>query len=682
MTLTGTGGTGKTRLAVAVAADLEQRLCQEMYFVALHSADRAAVMWSGISEAVGAPGDTDQLPDERVLRFFADRVALLVLDNLEQIADADLVVSRLLDEAPALRILATSRRPLHLVDEHQYPVLPLPVPDPDADLAAMQAGAVDLFVRRARMVKPGFALTAKNARDVSTLCRRLDGLPLAIELAAARSRLLSPRALLQRIDDRMADEASITHRAQRQRTLRATISWSYDLLADGDQRVFAQLGVFSSRFDLDAVAQVGGADGRDPLDVVAHLIDVSLLEIVEGPDGEPMLFMLETIRRFARERLSHSDESDNVHLAHARWCHQVAHQICGLLQGPRQMSALDRMKAVEEDIRAALDWCLSPSASPTGERAACGFALLEPMDVYLYRFGYIAEGRGLARTVPCACSPTPTFPTVCKSSMPCTATGSSRSSSWISPPARRHWRRPWPWHTDSATSTGRPANRTASGSPGARPATCMPPASSSSRACRSPDRSGTAAGRRPRSPTSCTCIWTPATIPLRWKRPGGRSRLTGPSTTRGAWPSISATWWLPCSTPKALQRAHDELRTVIADAIALDDIELSIDAIDTSAAIWAGLGDAQRAARLLGTAQRQREVTGIPRAEPDQKLLDRFIEPVRQSTDPHTWTEALRRGASLSIEEAVAEATSSRSGSIPEMRHPVTTSVKTAQSRQ
>jgi predicted ATPase/class 3 adenylate cyclase len=681
VTLTGTGGTGKTRLAVAVAADLEQRLCQEMYFVALHSADRAAVMWSGISEAVGAPGDTDQLPDERVLRFFADRVALLVLDNLEQIADADLVVSRLLDEAPALRILATSRRPLHLVDEHQYPVLPLPVPDPDADLAAMQAGAVDLFVRRARMVKPGFALTAKNARDVSTLCRRLDGLPLAIELAAARSRLLSPRALLQRIDDRMADEASITHRAQRQRTLRATISWSYDLLADGDQRVFAQLGVFSSRFDLDAVAQVVGADGRDPLDVVAHLIDVSLLEIVEGPDGEPMLFMLETIRRFARERLSHSDESDNVHLAHARWCHQVAHQICGLLQGPRQMSALDRMKAVEEDIRAALDWCLSPSASPTGERAACGFALLEPMDVYWYRFGYIAEGRGWHDRA-----------------LRLLADADVPDSVQV---------------VDALHGHGILAVQQldlAAGTQALEKALAMAHRLGDlDREARESNSLGIA--RREAGDVHAARELIEQSLSIARQIGDGRREATAltnivhmhmdtgdyPAAVEAARRAIEADralddpWGVAinqCNLVVALlnaegpQRAHDELRTVIADAIALDDIELSIDAIDTSAAIWAGLGDAQRAARLLGTAQRQREVTGIPRAEPDQKLLDRFIEPVRQSTDPHTWTEALRRGASLSIEEAVAEATSSRSGSIPEMRHPVTTSVKTAQSRQ
>ena len=225
-------------------------------------------MWSAIADAVSAPADADMSPDARALQFLADRSAFLVLDNLEQIADADVVVSRLLGEAPGLRILATSRRPLHLVDEQQYPVSPLTVPEPCAGRepgGGAQAGAVDLFVRRARMVKPTFALTPANVDDVVALCRRLDGLPLAIELAAARSRLLSPKALLHRIDDRASDTLSTGDRVSGSAPCAGTISWSYDLLDERDQRVFRQLGVFSGRFDLDAVAHVVGVRGpRSP----------------------------------------------------------------------------------------------------------------------------------------------------------------------------------------------------------------------------------------------------------------------------------------------------------------------------------------------------------------------------------------------------------------------------------
>ena len=160
-------------------------------------------------------------------------------------------------------------------------------------------------------------------------------------------------------------------RAERQRTLASTISWSYDLLEEPDRLVFRRLGVFSSRVGLDAVEQVVGVgrdDPRDPLDVVAHLVDVSLLEIVEGPDGEPMVFMLETIRRFARDLLEASGASDEVGLRHAQWLERVTADIVDTLRGPRQMTARDRMEAVKDDIRAALDWTLSPEVAP-GDRA-------------------------------------------------------------------------------------------------------------------------------------------------------------------------------------------------------------------------------------------------------------------------------------------------------------------------
>ena len=289
-----------------------------MFFVPLHTVDRAALIWDGIAEAVGAPTDDEDVPpSERALRFLVGRRALLVLDNLEQVADADVVASRLLNEASGVTVLATSRRPLHLVDEHQYPVTALPVPSwrPGQSPEAARIGAVELFEQRARMVRPGFELTAHNVADVVTLCRRLDGLPLAIELAAARSRLLSPKALLERLDSWLGSGLAAVDRAERQRTLASTISWSYDLLEEPDRLVFRRLGVFSSRVGLDAVEQVVGVgrdDPRDPLDVVAHLVDVSLLEIVEGPDGEPMVFMLETIRRFARDLLEASGASDAV----------------------------------------------------------------------------------------------------------------------------------------------------------------------------------------------------------------------------------------------------------------------------------------------------------------------------------------------------------------------------------
>lgn len=658
MTLTGAGGTGKTRLAVAVAKELEPQLQCDIYFVALHTADRSALMWSAIAEAVSAPGDADQLPDERVLRFFDQRPGFLVLDNLEQIPDADVVVSRLLDEAPGLRILATSRRPLHLVDEYQYPVSPLPVPDAAADEGVEQArtAAVDLFVRRARMVRPAFTLTPDNVDDVVAICRRLDGLPLAIELAAARSRLLGPKALLQRLDDAAPDVTS-QHRVERQRTLPATIRWSYDLLNESDQRVFRHLGVFSSHFDLEAVSEVVAARDRDPLDVVAHLVDVNLLEIVEGSDGEPRLFLLETIRGFARHRLQESDEHDAVHLAHARWGREVAAQISSLLHGPRQMSALDRMKAVEEDIRSALDWCLAPNTAPTSERAQCGFALLEPMDDYWYRFGYIAEGRGwheralrllAGDDVPDSVQVVDALHgegVLALQAMDLT-TGTHALERALAMANR----------LDDAQREARESNslgiarREAGDIPGARDLI---------------ERSLAIArriGDRHREATALSNV-------VHLHMDGGDYSAAVDAARRAIAvdQELHDPWGVAinqCNLVVALLNsqgpgpAHVQLCEVAADAVALDDIDLTIDLIETCAAIWAGLGNAERAATLLGAADRQRELAGIPRAAPDQTHLDRFIEPARRSVPDLVWHQAWEQGASLSIQEAVAEGSS------------------------
>ena len=659
VTLTGTGGTGKTRLAVAVAGELEHRLARDTYFVPLHAHDRATLMWAGIADAVSAPADAKQAPDQRALRFLADRSALVVLDNLEQITDADVVVARLLGEAPGVRILATSRRPLHLVDEQQYPVSPLPVAEPtlDGNLADVQTGAVDLFVRRARMVKPAFALTPGNVDDVVALCRRLDGLPLAIELAAARSRLLSPKALLHRIDDRPTDTVSLAGRSERQRTLQATISWSYDLLDDSDQRVFRHLGVFSSRFDLDAVAHVVGAQDRDPLDVVAHLIDVSLLEIVEGPDGEPMLFLLETIRRFARERLQASEEEDEVRLAHARWYLQVAAQISGLLDGPRQMSALDRMKAVEQDIRAALGWCLAPTAEPAGERAECGYALLEPMNSYWYRFGHIAEGRAWHERAMrlLASDDVPDSAQVVDAlhgegifavqQLDLTV-GSQALERAL---AMAH--RLGDLHREAREYNSLGIARRESGDV--------------TEARELIERSLSLArqiGDRRREANALTNI-----VHLHMDLDDYAAAVQAAHTAIAADRALDDPWGVAinqCNLVVALlhaegpERARDVLRDVAAGAVALGDIELSIDVIDTSAAIWAALGHAEQAATLLGTAEKQRQVAGIPRPAPDQQHLDRFIDPARRSVPEHHWNSALARGATLTIDQAVTQATS------------------------
>ncbi|MDQ3485649.1 MAG: tetratricopeptide repeat protein, partial [Actinomycetota bacterium] len=655
VTLTGAGGTGKTRLAVAVASELQDRFPGAIFFVPLHTADRSALMWSGIAETVGAPAEVERSPDERARRFLRDRTALLVLDNLEQIVDADVVVSQLLNGAPQVRILTTSRRPLHLVDEHEYPVSALAVPAGGTvdRYAAERAGAVSLFVRRARMVRPGFSLTDDNVTDVVALCRRLDGLPLAIELAAGRSRLLSPRALLSRIDHRLGEGVTGSDRTERQRTLGATIAWSYDLLDEADQRIFRRLGVFSSVADLDAIEYVVGAESGDPLDVVAHLVDVSLLQIVEAPAGEPVVSMLETIRQFARERLKDTEESDEMRLRHARWCLQVANEIGALLHGPSQMSALDRMDAVEEDIRAALDWCLDPAGEFSTERRECGYALLAPMDTYWYRFGYAAEGRGWHDRA-----------------LRIVESGDDGDSVGL---------------LDSLHGMGILAVQQGDLVPGAE---ALERALEMARRLGDVDRearesnslgiarreAGDLAGARrliERSMSLARQVENPqreatalANLVILYVDSGEYAAAVDAARKAvAADHALGDPWGVAISQGNLIlallyaegpHRAHEHLVDVATDAVALGDTELSIGILESFATVMAGLGHLGRAASLLGAAEHHRELSGIPRTAPDQGHLDRFIGPARQSLSTQEWERAYTAGKAMSLEAAVA----------------------------
>ena len=654
VTLTGTGGTGKTRLAVAVASELQDLFPCAIFLVPLHTADRAALMWAGIVEAIGASGDVEQPPEERALSFLGDRTALLVLDNLEQIADADVVVSRLLNAAPHVRLIATSRRPLHLVDEQEYPVSVLAVPEHDKvdTSSAEQAGAVTMFVRRAKMVRPSFALTETNVTEVVALCRLLDGLPLAIELAAARCRLLSPRALLGRIDDRLGDGVTAADRTERQRTLGATIAWSYDLLEEEDQRVFRRLGVFSGSVDLAAIESVAGSGDRDPLDVVAHLVDVSLVNIVEAPDGEPLISMLQTIRRFARERLKASGEREEIRLRHARWCEQVVAEIVALLNGPSQMSALDRMSAVDEEVRAALDWCLRSATEASAERRECGYALLQPMTKYWYRFGYAAEGRGWH----------------------------DRALSFVESDNSADSLRV----VDALHGMGILAVQQNDLEPGAA---ALERALEMARRLGDVDRearesnslgiarreAGDIAGGRllvERSISLARQIDNPrreatalANAVLLYIDSGDyAAAVEAAREALAADQALGDPWGVAITNSNLIplllytegpERAHEHVMEVAADAVALGDIELSIGVLECFAMVLAGLGQVKTGASLLGASDTHRDLSGIPRTPPDQEHLDRFIVPARRSLTQQDWDRAYEAGKTSSIEAAL-----------------------------
>ncbi len=400
VTLTGTGGVGKTRLALAIAASLGEAFRDGVFFIPLAAERDAEVMWKTLADRLDLTGT--EAAARLVTEHLSCAQALLVLDNLEQLDGAAGVVATLLSAAPGLVILAASRRPLHLQGEHEQLVLPLEVPGDQAQAGQVAAcPAARLFAQQAAMVRPGFAITQDNAADVAAICRRLDGLPLAIELAASRVKLLAPGALLARLGQRLSLAARDHGRPSRQQALRTTIGWSYDLLTSDLQRHLRRAGVFAGGCDLDAFAAValagpGSGAGLDPLEQVGELLDVSLVTVTDSADGEPRIGMLETIREYALECLGDSGELDLIRRRHAGYYTGLAERAQGELRGPDRLQALHRLEAEHDNLQAALAWLLDPQAGDGAagdDRSATGLRLVQALAQFWYEHGHAAEGR-------------------------------------------------------------------------------------------------------------------------------------------------------------------------------------------------------------------------------------------------------------------------------------------------
>ena len=319
LTLTGPGGTGKTRLALQAAADLIDAFEDGVFLVALASIDDPTLFVATVAQAFSLREQRERPLADTLHAYLSRRRILLLLDNLEQIEGAGRQIAALLQAAPRIAVLATSRTPLRVSGEHLYPVPPLAAPESGAALDLEHLGAVpavELFIARARAVRPEFRLDVANAAAVTELCARLDGLPLAIELAAARVRVLSPQALLRRLDLRLLSSGP-RDRDPRQQTLHATLDWSYGLLEADDQRLFSHLGIFQGGCTIEAAEAVCGT--ADPIGGLARLVESNMLRQSEQPDGEPRFSMLETIRAYALERLQQAGERDEVARRHARW---------------------------------------------------------------------------------------------------------------------------------------------------------------------------------------------------------------------------------------------------------------------------------------------------------------------------------------------------------------------------
>ena len=366
VTLTGTGGVGKTRLGLQVASDLLDDFEAGVCFVQLAPISDPALVIPAIARALDLKETGDRSLFDLLKEYAQSRPLLLLLDNFEQVLPAAPLLSELLVECPDLKILVTSRAALHIRGEREFPVPPLALPD----LTRVHTGetlsscaSVALFLERARAVRPDLQLTPANSRAIAEICVRLEGLPLAIELAAARIKLLPPQALLERLEHRLD---VLTGGGQdvpaRQQTLRNAITWSYELLDAGEQRLFRCLSVFVGGCTLETVEEVYatmGAGASSVLDGASSLIDKSLLQQVEFEGREPRLLMMETIREYALDALAASGEMEAARQAHAACFLRLAEEAEPELKSERQAFWSDRLAREYDNLRAALEWLLA-----------------------------------------------------------------------------------------------------------------------------------------------------------------------------------------------------------------------------------------------------------------------------------------------------------------------------------
>jgi predicted ATPase/class 3 adenylate cyclase/Tfp pilus assembly protein PilF len=379
VTLIGPGGTGKTRLALQAAAELLDDFTDGVFFVPLAPLTESGLVSAAIVSALGLREEGGQPLADRLQNFLSAKTLLLVLDNVEHLAEAAPVIGNLLESAAGLKVLATSRIPLHLRAEYEYPVPPLGLPHRHPSPTAEQLSqyeAVRLFLARAQAVKPDFAITNDNASAVAEICWRLDGLPLAIELAASRVRMLSPQAMLARLEQRLPFLTGGARDApKRQRTLRNAIGWSYDLLQPEEQVLFRRLAVFVGGCTLEAAEAVTNLDGK--LDVFAgieRLIEHSLLRQGEGRGGEPHLTILETVREYGLEQLAASGEEGEIREHHAEHFAKLGEETERVFWS-RPVPLMAVLEAEADNLRAALGWAEGHGKAETGLRLALAFGV-------------------------------------------------------------------------------------------------------------------------------------------------------------------------------------------------------------------------------------------------------------------------------------------------------------------
>ena len=399
LTLTGIGGVGKTRLAMAAAQDAEDRFPDGVAFVGLAPLRDPALVVPAIARLLGLREAEGQSAGDALHAYLRARRTLLVLDNFEHLLEAAQEVAPLIEACPGLVVLATSRAPLRMRGEQEYPVSPLALPSSTQNPTreeVLETSSGRLFVERARATSPSFALTSENAPSVAAICWRLAGLPLALELAAAKVRLLEPAALLSRLDQALST-AWARDLPERQRTMRAALDWSHELLSESERKLFRCLSVFAGGFTLEAAEKIAEAVGvetigtsegpEEVLGLLGALVEQSLVALQPPKEGGKARYgMLEPVRQYAHEKLEESGEGERVGMRHAEYYLALAERARHGLQGLRQAQWLDDLTREHGNLRAAIAWLLE--RGKPGEAAHIGWGIYE----FWFRRGYAGEG--------------------------------------------------------------------------------------------------------------------------------------------------------------------------------------------------------------------------------------------------------------------------------------------------
>lgn len=655
VTLTGTGGVGKTRLALASAAALGNVFRHGVYFVSLATVRDVEVMWETLAEALAI--SCDGPPDREVRDYMSTRHALLILDNLEQLPGAEGVVSELLGAAQELVVLATSRRPLHLRGEHEVPVAPLDCPE-GADVGAAQASsAVQLFARHAAMVSPGFEISAENSADVSAVCRRLDGLPLAIELVASRAKLLTPRALLARLGPSLDLATGGVERPSRQHTMRDTIAWSYDLLDSEAQRSFRLIGVFEGGCDVAALGKITEAAfpmeaGVDPLRQVEGLLDASLISVTGGVDGEPRATMLETIQEFALERLAAAGELDLIRRVHAEYYAAFSERMSQQLGGPAGLRSLEHLETEHDNARAALRWALDVSSGTSEDnnaQTAIGLRLVLALAPFWYQHSHATEGRTwLVRAVDLASneSGAPLAHVAHWFGVLLQQQGENDSALSYFERSLAIWRELGDRNQLSRELNSLGITHRALGNLDTARG-FLQEAIAIARETHNAVRLSTALTTLGHVETSAGNI---ARSMEALQEALALDLANGDE--QGATINRQSLALTNLYAARA-QEASRLMASTVEYVVASQDVEFLANTIEMFAAVAAALGDALRAALLYGAAERLRQDAKMPISHTDVEVLDTFLGPARDSVDPDAWDAQIAAGSALTRQQAV-----------------------------